>query len=150
MRLPVIPPHVLDQLETTWEIKETEFSSHLPGVGPLVARARRLWNSIATRAYVVPMVQRQNDFNYLLLQSLKRLELLTEYEQVALELRAAIDQVNHRLAEFEGRLIDEDRDMSLLSRDLADLTYATVRLEQTLQTLGGQPPLWQGATAPEK
>ncbi len=78
MRLPVIPPNVLEQLETTWEIRETEFTSRLPGFGPMVVRVRRLWNSLATRAYVVPMIQQQNDFNYLLVQSLKRLELLTE------------------------------------------------------------------------
>ncbi len=67
-----------------------------------------------------------------------------------------IEQVDRRVAdlrllvsEFEERLIDEDRDTSLLSRDLAELTYTVLRLEQTLQAVGGQQPPRKEATAPE-
>jgi GT2 family glycosyltransferase len=91
----------LEQLETQGMIHERPFRSRLPVVGGLVARFRALWNEVATRWYVLPMLEQQNAFN-----------------------RALVDHVremNARLEEIDARLVALDRDQTALARELAEL-----------------------------
>jgi uncharacterized coiled-coil protein SlyX len=114
------------QLTEKWQVVERPFTSHAPLVGPLIVRLRRLWNDVSTTWYVRPLVQQQNEYNHLLLQSnhllLQSIQQLVEVDgeldgrltaadhdqtdlrvQVA-ELVTAVNQMNRRLAAIEARL----------------------------------------------
>jgi chromosome segregation ATPase len=53
----------LAQLRTLAVLQEHQFRSEVPLVGPLIAGFRALWNSVATRWYVRPLMQQQSEFN---------------------------------------------------------------------------------------
>jgi hypothetical protein len=90
-----------DWLYDKAEIKEQPFRSPTRMVGPLIARFRSLWNSVSTKWYVRPLLQQQNRFNQLLVE---------------------------RLQDHDVRLIEQDRDQTALTHDLADVA---AQLKQT-------------------
>lgn len=87
-------------------IEERPFHSELPLIGPLIAGFRSLWNNVATRWYVRPLLDQQNEFNRILVE---------------------------RIQEQEGRLIALDREQTLLRHDLAENEAQLVHLQQRLQ-----------------
>jgi hypothetical protein len=71
-------------------IHEVAFTSQVPVLGKLIVAIRSLWNSVATKWYVRPMIQQQNVFNaqvanYLRLlsrdaaESMRELTILAEH-----------------------------------------------------------------------
>jgi GT2 family glycosyltransferase len=53
----------LEALHQTYEVKERPFRSAVPLLGPVIVALRSLWNSVATRWYVLPILEQQNRFN---------------------------------------------------------------------------------------
>ena len=52
-------------MDDRWcELQEQPFHSDKPLVGRLVVWFRTLWNNVATRWYVIPIIQQQTDINY--------------------------------------------------------------------------------------
>jgi predicted nuclease with TOPRIM domain len=90
------------------ELQEQPFRSDAPLVGPLIARVREAWNSVATRWYVRALVQQQNQFNRLVAQ---------------------------RLAEQDERLIEQDREQTQLIHDLAELTAQLAQANRLLSSI---------------
>lgn len=114
-----ISSELSQQLAAKWQVTERPFTSNAPLIGPLIVRLRRLWNTVSTTWYVRPLVQQQNEYNHLLLQSSRQMaevagELdgrLTATDQDQTELRAqvaelvtAVHQMNRRLAALEAQL----------------------------------------------
>ena len=107
------------------EVREHSFASDAPLVGPLIARFREAWNSVAAKWYVRPLLQQQNLFNRLVVERLHDQELrLVEQdrEQVAL---------THDLAELTVQLAQANRLLSSIDRRLE-------RLEEHLQESGSE------------
>lgn len=52
-----------DSLPADWRIQERPFASKVPIVGALIVRFRELWNSVATKWYVRPLIEQQNEIN---------------------------------------------------------------------------------------
>lgn len=101
------------QVEQDWmmaeaEVVERPFASTTPLIGPLLARFRSGWNSIATKWYVRPLLAQQNQFNRL---------------------------VAERFGEQDGRLIAQDRQQSQHSHDLAEITALLTQLNRQLAEL---------------
>ncbi len=101
-----------DWLEEKAEVQERPFRSEMAVVGPLIARFREMWNSVATKWYVRPLLQQQNRFNRLVVERLhdhdSRL-IAQDREQTALghdvaALSAQLAQANRRLAELEAEV----------------------------------------------
>ncbi len=46
-----------------WRVHEQPFRSRLPVVGRLVVWIREKWNSVATKWYVRPLIEQQNEIN---------------------------------------------------------------------------------------
>ena len=94
------------------QLKERPFSSSVPLLGPLIARFRSLWNSVASKWYVRPLIQQQNEFNALLVQ---------------------------RLGDLEGQvipqMIEQDREQTRLGRETAELGLQIAQLNRLLQAL---------------
>ena len=108
------------------EIKEQPFRSPTRIVGPLIARFRSLWNSVATKWYVRPLLQQQNRYNRLLVE---------------------------RLHDHDVRLVEQDREQTALTHDLAELSAQLAQtnrllavIDQRLQRLEEN----QGAAQEEK
>jgi hypothetical protein len=94
-----------DWLYDKAEIQEQPFRSPTRLVGPLIARFRTLWNSVSTKWYVRPLLQQQNRFNQLTVQ---------------------------RLHDHDVRLLEQDREQTTATHDLAELT---TQLRQTNRRL---------------
>jgi hypothetical protein len=108
MSSPTLPPlpESADPLTDLASVQEQPFRSQTPLIGGLIARFRQFWNSISTQWYVRPLLAQQNRFNHALLQ---------------------------RVQEQEARLIQQDRELSALTRDHAELTAQVVRLTRQWQ-----------------
>lgn len=74
-------------------IEERPFTSRVPVLGPLIARFRELWNSVAARWTVRAVVQQQNEFNEAVVQNV-------------LNLGARLDLAETRLASLTRHLAD--------------------------------------------
>lgn len=65
---------LLQSLEDSQTLREHVFASEVPVVGGLIAAVRRLWNSVATKWYVRPILQQQSAFNEETVRYLQNLE----------------------------------------------------------------------------
>ena len=99
-------------LEEKAEVQERPFRSEMAVVGPLIARFREMWNSVATKWYVRPLLQQQNSFNRLVVERLHdhdRRLIEQDREQTArdhdgAELRTQLARTNRRLAALEAEV----------------------------------------------
>lgn len=95
-------------------VVEQPFSSNVPVFGPLIVWFRSRWNSVATRWYVRPMVDQQNEYNRQLVERLR------DFESYTYELSA-----------------EQDRDLSRLRHDVAALHVQLMQLNGRLDELNG-------------
>ncbi len=109
------PPPPLTLLQQKWQVQERPFTSQTAVIGPLIARLRTIWNNIATKWYVRPIVQQQNEFNRL---------TVTHLEEIA-----------DRFEDLDGRLIAQDKDQSTLAHDLGELTTQLIQTNRLLQSI---------------
>jgi hypothetical protein len=100
----------LERLDERGRLREHAFTSSIPLVGGLIAGLRSLWNGIATRWYVRPLIDQQNEVNALTVEALRQLVALYQ--------------------ELDGRLAEQDHDQTALARRVAELTAVLVRLER--------------------
>lgn len=89
-------------------VEERPFSSATPLVGPLLARFRAAWNSVAAKWYVQPLLAQQNEYN----------------RQVALRLLAQ-----------DGRLVSQDQQQTEQAQMIAELTAQVVVLKRRIEAL---------------
>lgn len=91
------PNHHLETMSTAWQLQEHPFTSRFP----LIARLRELWNSVATKWYMRPILAQQSAYNQLVVQ------------------QAAAQQ--QHLAHTADWLSQQDHDLVTLTRQMADL-----------------------------
>lgn len=125
------PKEILEGLKERQQILEQPFVSTAPIVGPLIVWIRTQWNDIATRWYVRPLLQQQNEFNQRLVNALEGIEN-------AIEVYA--DDAREHLEVLETSLIELDHDQTTTVRDLAEARYQITRLRRDLDALEGTPP----------
>jgi uncharacterized coiled-coil protein SlyX len=104
-------------------IVEQPFSSAVPLFGPLIVWFRTMWNDVATKWYVRPMLNQQNDFNRLAVESIREIETysyefsldqereLSHLRHDLAALKLQLSQLNRHLTELDDRLkgVDADR-----------------------------------------
>ena len=77
-------------MDDRWcELQEQPFHSDKPLVGRLIVWFRTLWNNVATRWYVIPIIQQQTAINHRL-----RTEIAILREELSGE-----QEIRHRLRE---------------------------------------------------
>jgi GT2 family glycosyltransferase len=91
----------LDDLKTMWKIEERPFVSDKPIVGPLIARIRELWNSVAAKWFVRAQMQQQMMFNLTVVRTLA-------------DFTALVDEI-------QAQARDADQDSALLAERLVEL-----------------------------
>ena len=94
-----------DWLFEKGKIVEQPFSSEIPIFGPLIVWFRTMWNSVAAKWYVRPMLDQQNNFN-----------------------RQIVERVRDFEAYAYGLSSEQDRDLSRLRHDVAALHYQLTQL----------------------
>ena len=101
MTTPTTDP-TLDQLRSTATLQEYRFRSQVPLIGPLIVRFRELWNGVATKWYVRPLIQQQNEINqqFVAMLATQAAALRTVDSQRA--------QDEARLARYEEQLADNE------------------------------------------
>lgn len=118
MREKSLNEELIAKLEAKQTVREQPFRSDKPIIGPLIAWFRTVWNSISTRWYVLPLLQQQNAFNALVAASLR--------------------DMNECLEEMDRRVIDLDRDQTVLTRNVAELSYRLIHLDRLLTAIEAQ------------
>ncbi len=93
----------LSDLRTMGHVRERPFVSTKPVIGRLIVFVREMWNSVAAKWYVRPMLSQQNIFN-----------------QTIAEM---IIDLHQRLDEMDQRAISADQDVTLLARKVAEGEY---------------------------
>ena len=112
-------PTIWGEFDQSGKIEPQPFTSTTPQIGPLFARLRDIWASVAAKPYVGALNNQQNEFNKSFAEELKAIEeRLHEFKAVWMrrekeerdltwELRALHQELNktHRLlASIESRL----------------------------------------------
>jgi hypothetical protein len=93
------------------QIKSVPLQSNTPVVGPLIAKFRNAWGSVAAKWLIAQMVAQQNEFNHLI-----AVQLESSYEQ----------------------LIEQDRELVALTRQVAEMQLAMRHLQGQVQQLEAQ------------
>jgi len=79
-----------------WELREQPFYSDKPVLGRLIVWFRMLWNNVATRWYVLPLIQQQTAINRRLQTEIGALQVeiahLREELGAEQELRRVLDE----------------------------------------------------------
>lgn len=95
--------HALASLAAGAALREQRLDSRLPLIGPLVAAVRRIWNAVATKQYVRPIIQQQSDLNA---QMARLISEVVQWQGIcALEIRA----LRARVQELEERLLKVEK-----------------------------------------
>jgi hypothetical protein len=90
----------LSGLEASQVVQERPFTSQVPVLGRLVVAVRSLWNSVATKWYVLPLIQQQTDFN---IRAVGYLRILQDQIDHMAELGRGLEQLGRSL-EHQSRM----------------------------------------------
>jgi hypothetical protein len=101
--------------ELPWQLEEHAFESTVPMVGPLIARFRALWNSVAARWTMRALMEQQGDLNLRLARALD-------------DLQQQVDAQREELAVAQGIATALDRE-AVDTRRLSSQALHTLRLE---------------------
>jgi hypothetical protein len=134
----------LERLRELQTLPEYVFSSQVPLFGPLIARFRDFWNSIATKWYVGPLIRQQSEFNRVAADRF-------EAEAVGLT-EHATSLADHEawLKDLAGRLIDQDREHSALTHDLGEAAAQLVQLNRLLVSLDQRVASLEEGAGPDR
>ena len=99
-------------LQEKGHLTERPFNSSVPLIGPFIAGFRTLWNNVAAKWYVRPLIQQQNEFNTLLVQRICHLE----------------DQIY-------PQIIALDREQTRLNRETAEIALQLAQISRVLHAL---------------
>ena len=99
----------------TAHVVERPFTSETAVIGGLIVRFRQLWNSMAAKWYIRPLLQQQNEFNQLIANAI--------YEQKDL------------LITQEQWLITQDREQTLNNSNTAKLTIQLIQTNRLLHSI---------------
>ncbi|MBP8000421.1 MAG: hypothetical protein KA314_18120 [Chloroflexi bacterium] len=107
------------ELEAHWQLQQRELVSQVPVVGPLITYIRQQISKISTHWLLKPLVKQQNEFNYLITQSLPQFWPAIAYQHTRYaaleqeeselvhdmaEVMAQLNQLQKRLVDLENRL----------------------------------------------
>ena len=116
-------------MDDRWcELQEQPFHSDIPLVGRLIVWFRTLWNNVATRWYVIPIIQQQTDINRRLQVEIARLrvEIAKQREELSGE-----QQIRHVL---DKEMVTTRRDQAAALYSLqAEVARLRARLEEAEQ-----------------
>jgi len=95
----------LARLAAAAVVVERPFTSHVPLLGPLIARFRAAWNNVASRWYVHHIVVQQNEFNRLAVRQLETYEMELREQMALLEEQVvAREELQQRVEELSAHL----------------------------------------------
>jgi hypothetical protein len=134
------PDPTLDQLRATTTLQEYRFRSQVPLIGPLIARFREIWNGVATKWYVRPLIQQQNEINQQLVAALaaQAASLRDVASRLAVDEARLLHQ-DARQQDHDGWLIELDHEQVALTRSQAELTARLIQVEQLLMEIEQRP-----------
>lgn len=103
---------LVDELEALWKVRESPFTSRMPIVGRWIVAFRNLWNSVAAKWYVRPLLAQQVQFNGAVVRALAAMAAQPWDDGALLALLAErcgmmashIAQLETRLARIEEQL----------------------------------------------
>lgn len=137
-----------ESMDTLRNLPEYRFTSGIPVLGPLIARFREMWLSVAARWYVFPIIQRQSILNERIMRSFG-------------ETANQLDAVRHELEWVQGQFRDlrhrheilrdkVEKQHGLASADDASVAAALRTIAARLTHLENVIPSVSGVSAREQ
>ena len=108
------------------QVEPSEFKSGVPFAGPVVVRFRRAWNWMATKWYVLPIVQRQNRFNSLAADTLQT--IADRSEEQAASYQRTIRDARREFVELRMRVDTAEAMTRELSSSVSEIRLETLEL----------------------
>ncbi len=105
------------ELMNLWEIREQPFTSQVPVLAPLIVAFRRLWNSVATKWYVRPMMAQQVRFNGAVMRALSRLWDMHAHHW---DSDALVALLAERIGTMTGRTLELEERLARVEAQLAE------------------------------
>jgi hypothetical protein len=98
-------PSLWQELEKVSQIEPHPFTSSVPVLGPLIARLRDLWASVAVKTYTGSLNTQQNEFNQAAADELRAIEgRLREFSDVWLRQEGEQRELSSELAAIQQEL----------------------------------------------
>lgn len=121
-------------MDDRWcDLHEQPFHSNKPLVGRLLVWFRTLWNNVATRWYVIPIIQQQTDINHRLWAEITSLrEELSDIEIASLREELSGEQEIRHVLDKEMVTTRRDQAAALYSLQ-AEVARLRARLEKAEQ-----------------
>ena len=123
---------LVGELEALWEVRESPFTSQVPILGRWIAAFRNLWNSVATKWYVRPLLSQQVKFNGTVVRALLQLHLQDE------ALHAQDEALYARDEALQTHYWDDDALLAWLAERCGMLAGRVVELEIRLARVEDQ------------
>lgn len=123
---------LVGELEALWEVRENPFTSQVPILGHWIAAFRNLWNSVATKWYVRPLLSQQVKFNGTVVRALLQLHLQDE------ALHAQDEALYARDEALQTHYWDDDALLAWLAERCGMLAGRVVELEIRLARVEDQ------------
>lgn len=115
--------HVRD-VSQTWAVEEQPFVSHVPILGPFIARFREAWNSVSAKWHVRLILQQQVAFNRAVMRSFNELvRCLEGVNNELVRLNEETRRLEHRFEELAAREekgAARQEEMYIWQQDLAE------------------------------
>ena len=96
-------------------VMERPFISETAVVGGLIVKFRELWNNVAAKWYIRPLLQQQNEFNHLSAQS--------------------IHDITQSIQEHDEWLIVQDHEQVVNNHNIAELTIQLIQTNRLLHSI---------------
>ena len=89
-------------------VVEQPFSSSKPIFGSLIVWLRTMWNNVATKWFVRPLIQQQNEFNQELVRQLRHAEAkLLEQDQQTTALTHQVAELSTEIVALRRQLMEK-------------------------------------------
>lgn len=127
--------HVRD-VSQTWAVEEQPFVSHVPILGPFIARFREAWNSVSAKWHVRLILQQQVAFNRAVMRSFNELvRCLEGVNNELVRLNEGTRRLEHRFEELaarEERGAARQEEMYIWQQDSAEKQEGLAEKQQDL------------------
>lgn len=115
---PSLADALTEELLDLWEIPEPVFTSQVPLIGPLIIAFRNVWNTVATKWYIRPMLSQQVKFNGTVVRTLSAILRVHAYywdnDALLVLLAERCGSMATQIAELKMRLARLEAQIKLL------------------------------------
>jgi uncharacterized coiled-coil protein SlyX len=133
-----VETELVTRMERAWQVTERPFTSQVPILGPLIVFVREQWNRIATRWYVLGLLEQQNRYNQLILELAHQVADIREgIEDRDQRIQARFEMLDQLIAQQADLISDRGLSIAALAEGASHLS---ARVEDLVERVEAAPP----------